>query len=485
MKISDLISTLTPIEVLGDREVEVRKLTYDSRSVESGDCFFAIRGELFDGHRFIPNAIESGACAVLCESFEGELPEGVCIIKVESSEVAMAAMASRFYGDPSREIALVGVTGTNGKTTTATLLADLFEALGYRTGLISTVTYRIDGVQMPSTHTTPDTLRLNEMLRQMVDRGCQYCFMEVSSHSIVQHRIGGLHFAGAIFTNLTHDHLDYHKTFREYLTAKKRLFDGLSKGAFALTNIDDRNGSVMVQNCAARVVTYSLREVADLRAKVIETHFDGMLLAMDGAEVWVRLLGRFNAYNLLAIYGAARELGIPKEEILMAMSRLGSVSGRFEHFNTKGNRTIIVDYAHTPDAVSVVLSTIRDIGEGGIVTVCGCGGDRDHTKRGEMARIAYEGSSTVIFTSDNPRTEDPEAILGEMIEGVKGLNIEGHKWLKITDRAEAIRTAVMLSQSGDVILIAGKGHETYQIIGTEKRHFDDREEARRAVEQYL
>ncbi len=500
MKICDLISTFAPVKLFGDVNVEVDKLTYDSRGVECGSCFFAIRGEHFDGHNFIESAIEHGAVAIVCEDIslaqEGEgdpeVLKRICVIVVESSEEAMAEMARIFYRDPSRELNLVGITGTNGKTTTATLLADLFEALGYKSGLISTVTYRIAGEHMTSTHTTPDTLRLNEMLRRMVDVGCEYCFMEVSSHSIIQNRIGGLTFAGGVFTNLTHDHLDYHGTFREYLTAKKRLFDGLRKGSFALTNIDDRNGGVMVQNCAARVLSYSMRSVADLRARMIEQHLDGMLLSIEGREVWVNLLGRFNVYNLLAAYGVAREFGVAEDDILVAMSGLRAASGRFEHFNVAGGRTIIVDYAHTPDALSVVLKTIDEINGGGgerrgVITVCGCGGDRDKTKRAEMARIAYEGSSTVIFTSDNPRTESPEAILEDMIEGVNGVEKRGveHRWIKVSDRSEAIRMAVMLSKDRDIILIAGKGHETYQIIGTQRHHFDDREEARKAVEQYL
>ncbi len=493
MKVCDLISTLSPIAVYGEQSVEVEKLTYDSRSVSAGSCFFAIRGECFDGHAFVAKAIEQGASAIVCESIEDakidvKSNDGVCIIVVKSTEEAMAEMARVRYCDPTREIRLVGVTGTNGKTTTATLLSDLFEALGYKTGLISTVTYRIAGESIDSTHTTPDTLRLNEMLRRMVDVGCDYCFMEVSSHSVVQSRIAGLSFAGAVFTNLTHDHLDYHGTFREYLTAKKRLFDGVSKGAFALTNIDDRNGEVMVQNCAARVIRYSLRSLADLRARIIEMHIDGMLLSLDGNEVWVRLLGRFNAYNLLAAYGVARELGVSADETLLAMSQLEAVSGRFEHFNAPEGRTVIVDYAHTPDALSVVLTTIDDMQsgkKGDVITVCGCGGDRDKSKRSEMARIAYGGSSTVIFTSDNPRTEDPEAILNDMIEGVKGVEMEGRRWIKVGDRGEAIRMAIMLSKPNDVVLIAGKGHERYQIVGTERHHFDDVEEARKAVEQYL
>ncbi len=488
MTIKELLEGVATREIIGDCATTITKLSYDSRDICAGSCFFAIVGTLSDGHNYIEAALSRGAVAVVCERIPaGELNSAVCYVVVDSTEQTMSEMASRFWGDPSSEIELVAVTGTNGKTTTATLLADLFEELGYATGLISTVTYRFGGEEVASTHTTPDTLRLNAMLRQMVDAGCSYCFMEVSSHSVVQRRIAGLRFAGAVFTNLTHDHLDYHKTFMEYLKAKKGLFDALPKDAFALVNLDDRNGEVMVQNCAARVVSYSLQRMADLRAKVIEMHFDGMLLSIDGEQLWVQLLGRFNAYNLLAIYGVARELGIARDEALVAMSRLSSVSGRFEHFNTAGGRTVIVDYAHTPDALSSVLATIDEIGGGGrnITTVCGCGGERDKTKRPEMARIAYEGSTTAIFTSDNPRGEDPEQILSEMVAGVAGVGSATKRWLKIGDRAEAIRTAVMLSGEGDVILIAGKGHETYQIIGNERLHFDDREVARDAIKQYL
>ncbi len=478
-------------EVLQSFDGEVVALAYDSRVVGGGCCFFAIAGTVCDGNDFIGTAVEKGAVAIVCERAPemSDMVSGVTYVKVDSAQMAMAAVAKEFYGNPSAELKLVGVTGTNGKTTTATMLADLFEALGYKTGLISTVTYRIAGEHYNSTHTTPDTLRLNGLLREMVEAGCDYCFMEVSSHSVVQDRIAGLEFAGAVFTNLTHDHLDYHGTFAEYLKAKMGLFDGLSKGAFALVNVDDKNGDVMVQNCAAKVARYSLRSMADYRAKVVEMHFDGMMLQLQGEELWVRILGRFNAYNLLAAYGVAEQFGIAKGDILVALSQLGAVSGRFEHFSAPGDRTVIVDYAHTPDALKSVLNTIDEICAGsgrGVVTICGCGGDRDSTKRGDMARIAYQGSSMAIFTSDNPRSEEPEAILAEMVEGVSGEpKMANKRWLKITDRAEAIRTAIMMSSEGDVILIAGKGHETYQIIGKERVDFDDRVHARAAIEQYL
>ena len=392
----------------------------------------------------------------------------------------MADMAAAFYGHPSRELKLIGVTGTNGKTTTATLLYDLFRMLGYRAGLISTVVYRVGDRQIESTHTTPDAIRLNAMLREMVDEGCDYCFMECSSHAIVQDRIRGLQFAGGMFTNLTHDHLDYHKTFAEYLRAKKLFFDNLPKGAFALTNIDDRNGRVMVQNTRASVRTLSLRSMADFRCKVIEMLLDGMLLRLDGEEVWVKFIGRFNAYNLLTIYATALMLGQRKEEVLTAISSLQSVSGRFEYIRAEDGTTAVVDYAHTPDALENVITTIEEIRrpDQNLIVLCGCGGDRDKTKRPEMAAIAVKYATTAIFTSDNPRSEDPEQILRDMVEGLP----TSARYLKIADREDAIRTAAMLARPGDIILLAGKGHETYQIIGTEKIHFDDREQIRKHFE---
>jgi UDP-N-acetylmuramoyl-L-alanyl-D-glutamate--2,6-diaminopimelate ligase len=372
----------------------------------------------------------------------------------------------------------VGVTGTNGKTTIATLLYDLYRRMGHRVGLISTVVYRIDERSIPSTHTTPDVLRLNAMLREMVDSGCDYCFMEVSSHSVVQERIRGLHFAGAIFTNLTHDHLDYHGSMAEYIKAKKRLFDSLPKTAFALVNADDRNGDVMLLNTRARGYRYSLRQMADFRCKVLEMLFDGMLLRMNSSEVWVNFLGRFNAYNLTAVAGAAILLGADEQEVLQHLSALHSVSGRFEPVRSDSGITAIVDYAHTPDALQNVIDTINDIRCEGqrLIVVCGCGGDRDSTKRSEMGRIASREADIAVFTSDNPRTEDPEAILDQIVAGVEA----GRQTLRITDRRQAIRTAVMLAKAGDILLVAGKGHEDYQIIGTEKLHFDDREELRAA-----
>lgn len=479
-QLSEILSAITPRSFTATTDSVVTALQYDSRKVEQGNCFFAIRGTQSDGHNYISSAIERGATAIVCEQMPEKIVDGVSYIEVEDSNSAMADMAAAFYGNPSHQLALVGVTGTNGKTTIATLLYDLYRAMGYKVGLISTVVYRIGEREIESTHTTPDTIRLNAMLREMVDMGCDYCFMEVSSHSVVQERIRGLRFRGAIFTNLTHDHLDYHGTFAEYIKAKKRLFDSLDKRAFALTNADDRNGEVMVQNCRAQVRRYSLRQMADFRCKILETHFDGMLLKIDSNEVWVNFLGRFNASNLMAVYGATTLLGADKQELLQGMSMLHSVSGRFEPVRSTDGRVAIVDYAHTPDALDNVISTINDIrGEGQrLIVVCGCGGDRDATKRPEMARIASRESDIAILTSDNPRTENPETILDQMMQGVE----QGAQVLRISDRREAIRTATMLARKGDIILVAGKGHETYQIIGHEKQHFDDREELRAAFE---
>ena len=477
-QLSQILSAITPRAFTATADCEIRALQYDSRKVEQGDCFFAIRGTQSDGHDYIGKAIEQGAAAIVCEKMPEKLADGVSYIEVEDSNAAMADIASAFYDNPSRQLSLVGVTGTNGKTTIATLLYDLYRAMGYKVGLISTVVYRIGERAVDSTHTTPDAIRLNAMLREMVDIGCDYCFMEVSSHSVVQERIRGLKFRGAIFTNLTHDHLDYHGTFAEYIKAKKRLFDSLDKRAFALTNCDDRNGEVMVQNCRAEISRYSLRQMADFRCKILETHFDGMLLKIENNEVWVNFLGRFNASNLMAVYGAARLLGADEQELLQGLSTLHSVSGRFAPVRSEDGKVAIVDYAHTPDALENVISTINDIrGEGQrLIVVCGCGGDRDATKRPEMAAIASRDADIAILTSDNPRTEDPEKILDQMMQGVEA----GAQVLRITDRRQAIRTAVMLARKGDIILVAGKGHEDYQIIGREKLHFDDREELRAA-----
>lgn len=484
MKMKSLHELLsgTPLTALhGDRGTPITGLAADSRAVRPGDCFFAVRGTQCDGHRFIPAAVGQGAAAVVCEELPEERADGVAYAVVPDAQGALADLAAAFYDHPSRELKLVGVTGTNGKTTTATLLYELVRALGFRAGLLSTVVYKVDEREVEATHTTPDPIRLNALLREMVDAGCEYCLMECSSHAIVQQRTRGLCFAGGIFSNITHDHLDYHKTFAAYIRAKKRFFDGLPAEAFALTNLDDRNGRVMVQNTAAAVRTYSLRAAADFRCKIVEMHLDGMLLRIDGREVWVALTGRFNAYNLLAVYAAARLLGFEAEETLRAMSLLRPVTGRFEVVRAADGTTALVDYAHTPDALENVIRTVEEIRtpQQQLIVVCGCGGDRDRTKRPEMARIAVKHAATAIFTSDNPRHESPEAILDEMAAGLA----PGDRYLRIADRAEAIRTAVMLARPGDILLIAGKGHETYQIVGDEKRHFDDREQVAGCFEQ--
>ena len=475
-------------QLLGDVRVmndialnpQIEGLEYDSRKVKAGDCFFAVVGTASDGHSYIASAIERGARAIVCQRLPEELNSEVAYILVEDSNIAMAAMAAAFYNHPSRELKLVGVTGTNGKTTTATLLYDMFTAMGYPSGLISTVVYRIAERRIDSTHTTPDSIRLNAMMREMVDYGCEYCFMEVSSHAAAQHRIDYLHFTGALFTNLTHDHLDYHGTYKEYIRAKKSFFDSLDKSAWAVVNIDDRNGEVMIQNTKASTYRLSLRSMADYHTRLIELMPNGMQLNLDGHELWVKFTGRFNAYNLTTVYAAATLLGIDKIEALTTLSALSPVSGRFETITAKDSTMAVVDYAHTPDALDNVLQTIDEVRKEAqqLFVVCGCGGDRDKTKRPEMAAIALRYATTAIFTSDNPRTESPEAILDDMIAGVGTAT----NYLRITDRREAIRTASMLAKPGDIILIAGKGHEDYQIIGTEKHHFDDREQIREAFD---
>ena len=475
-------------ELLGDVRVlnkiesnpPIQGLEYDSRKVKAGDCFFAVVGTASDGHDYIASAVEKGARAIVCQRLPEQTNSEVAYILVEDSNIAMAAMAAAFYNHPSCELKLVGVTGTNGKTTTATLLYDMFMAMGYSAGLISTVVYRIGERRIDSTHTTPDSIRLNAMMREMVDEGCEYCFMEVSSHAAAQHRIDYLNFTGALFTNLTHDHLDYHGTYKEYIRAKKSFFDALDKSAWAVVNIDDRNGEVMVQNTRAKVYRLSLRSMADYHTRLIELMTDGMQLNLDGHELWVKFTGRFNAYNLTTVYAAATLLGIDKLEVLTVLSALSPVSGRFETITAKDRTIAVVDYAHTPDALDNVLQTIDEVRKESqqLFVVCGCGGDRDKTKRPEMAAIALRYATTAIFTSDNPRTESPEAILDDMVAGVGTAT----NYLRITDRREAIRTASMLAKPGDIILIAGKGHEDYQIIGTEKHHFDDREQIREAFD---
>lgn len=462
----------------GSAEREVCALTCDSRAVGRGSCFFAIEGTKVDGHTFIGGAVEAGASVVVCKHLPADFDSTNCTaVIVSDTDKAMALMTSAFYGHPSRKMRVVGVTGTNGKTTIATLLYDLVRRLGHKAGLISTVVYKIDEQEIPSTHTTPDAIRLQEMMHRMVECGCTYCFMECSSHAIVQRRIYGIEFAGALFTNLTHDHLDYHKTFVEYVRAKKLFFDELPKRAFALVNADDRNGEVMLQNTAARRLTLSLRKMADYRCKIVEKSIEGMELKIGNDSVWVRFLGRFNASNLLTVYGAARELGFDREQVLCALSTLQPVSGRFEFVRAEDGTVAIVDYAHTPDALENVLRTVEEfrLPQQKLTVICGCGGDRDRTKRPEMAEIAVKYADLAIFTSDNPRTEDPTQILHEMESGV----VAGSRYMKFVEREEAIKTAIMLSQPGDIIVIAGKGHEDYQIIGTEKLPFNDKECARK------
>ena len=464
--------------LVGDGTVAVGRLEFDSRKVVPGTLFFATRGTQADGHAYIPAAVAAGAAAVVCEELPAERPVGVTFVQVPDSTVALGQVASAFYGHPSRRLKLVGVTGTNGKTTTATLLYRMFRRLGYKAGLISTVVYCVDDREIPSTHTTPDSIRLNAMMAEMVEAGCDYCFMEVSSHSLVQHRTAGLAFVGGIFSNITHDHLDYHKTFAEYIRAKKLFFDGLPAGAFALTNADDRNGMVMVQNTKATVKTYALQSFADFRCRIVETLLDGMLLNLDGSEVWVKFLGRFNAYNLTSVYATALLLGARRDEVLRILSDLTSVDGRFEPIHSKEGVTAIVDYAHTPDALQNVIGTINEIRKKDqrLYVVVGCGGNRDATKRPEMAKIAVDGSDMAVLTSDNPRLEEPGAIIEQMKSGLE----PGARYLAITDRRGAIKAAVALARPGDIILVAGKGHETYQDVGGVKHHFDDREEVRAA-----
>ena len=460
-----LLRNVEAVSIVGPNP-EIKALEYDSRRITEGCCFYAVVGGASDGHDYIASAIERGAVAVVCQRMPESVEPDIAYVVVEDSNRAMAHMAAEFYDHPSRQLRLVGVTGTNGKTTTATLLYDMTMAMGYRAGLISTVVYRIGEERIESTHTTPDAIRLNAMMRRMVDTGCKYCFMEVSSHSVVQHRIEGLHFVGALFTNLTHDHLDYHGTYKEYIRAKRLFFDNLDKGAWAVTNIDDRNGEVMTQNTRAKVYRLSLRSMADYHCKIVEMHPAGMLLNIDSQEVWVKFTGRFNAYNLTTVYAAATLLGIDKIEVLRTLSILSPVSGRFETISADDQTMAVVDYAHTPDALENVLETIDELRKANqqLIVVCGCGGDRDKTKRPVMGGMAAEMADIAIFTSDNPRTEDPEQILREMEEGVEA----GNRYLKICDRHEAIKTAVMLAEPRDIILLAGKGHEDYQIVGTEK-----------------
>lgn len=478
MELKELISILPNPLIKGDTDREITGIQADSRMVVAGNLFVAVRGTAVDGHSFIAGAIEKGVTAIVCEEIPSNLETTCTFIQVKDSADALGKLASAWYGFPSEQLILVGVTGTNGKTTTATLLYELFRKLGHKAGLISTVCNYIDGEAVPTEHTTPDSLTLNELLARMVDAGCEYAFMEVSSHAVDQRRISGLAFDGAIFTNLTRDHLDYHKTVENYLKAKKGFFDGLPTTAFALTNIDDKAGPVMLQNTAARKLTYSLRTLADFKAKILEAHFEGTDLLINDKEVMVHFVGRFNAYNLLAVYGAAVTLGEDPEEVLVGLSTLHSVSGRFETIRSVLGYTAIVDYAHTPDAISNVLNTIQDVleGNGRIITVVGAGGNRDKGKRPLMAKEAAEKSDQVILTSDNPRFEEPDDIIQDMVAGLSAADKE--RTLCITDRTQAIKTAIMLAKKGDVILIAGKGHEDYQEVKGVKHHFDDREKVR-------
>ena len=476
MKLSELLKNVEVLNSLGDADVDITGVNIDSRRIEKGHLFVAIPGTQTDGHNFIPKAIEQGAAAVLCEYFPNTRVPGITYIAVESTEDAVGKVATVFYGEPSLKLKLVGVTGTNGKTTIATLLYNMFRKFGHKCGLLSTVCNYIAGEAIPADHTTPDPIELNKLLHQMVEAGCEYAFMECSSHAIAQKRIGGLKFAGGLFTNLTRDHLDYHKTFENYRDAKKAFFDGLSKDAFAITNADDKNGAVMVQNCKAKVKTYSTRSMADFRARIIECHFEGMYLEIDGREVGVQFIGKFNVSNLLAVYGAAVMLGKKPEDILLVLSTLKSVAGRLEPIRSEEGVTAIVDYAHTPDALENVLNAIHEVldGKGGqVITVCGAGGNRDKGKRPLMAQEAVKQSDRVIITSDNPRFEEPQDIINDMLAGLDQKQMK--KVVSIVDRKEAIKTACMLAQKGDVILIAGKGHEDYQEIKGVKHHFDDRE----------
>ena len=474
--LSDIIEGLAFTELQGSADTWITAVVFDSRKVVPGCLFVAVKGTQSDGHDFIEQAVRDGAAAVICEELPGHVVGEVDFLMVADSSNALGLVASQFYGEPSSKLKLVGVTGTNGKTTIATLLYKLFRDLGYKCGLLSTVENQINGQVVTATHTTPDPVQLNALLEEMVQQGCDYCFMEVSSHAVVQHRIEGLKFSGAIFSNLTHDHLDYHKTFENYRDAKKLFFDGLGKNAFALTNADDRNGMVMLQNTAAHKKSYGLKNMADYRAKILESQFAGLLLNIDGEEVWFKLVGTFNAYNLLAVYATAMLLDQDKAKVLTSLSRLTGAEGRFDYVTAPNKIIGIVDYAHTPDAVQNVLSTIHDVRKGKekVITVIGCGGDRDKTKRPIMAKVACEWSDMVILTSDNPRSEDPAQIIKDMEAGV-GPEFQ-RRVMSITDRREAIKTACNLAQPGDIVLVAGKGHEKYQEVKGVRTHFDDKEE---------
>lgn len=478
MQLSQLIKDISYTRIIGSPTCDIQRICFDSRQANEGCLFVALYGTQADGHRFIEQAVQQGAIAVVFQKglFQPQdEPTNVVYIETEDSHQALGALASCFYGHPSHHLKLVGVTGTNGKTTTATLLFRLFRRLGYSCGLLSTIANYIDDQELPTSHTTPDSLEINSLLGQMCAHGCSYCFMECSSHAISQGRVSHLEYAGCLFSNLTHDHLDYHKTFAEYLKAKKRLFDELPSSAFALTNIDDKNGLIMVQNTAARVVTYACKSLADYNARILEHSVDGMLLRIDGAEMYSTLIGAHNAYNLLAVYACARLLGADKDECLTALSALKTVAGRLEYVRGGDNLTAVVDYSHTPDALENALKTLREILNPGqqLVCVVGCGGNRDKTKRPIMAQIAHQYADVCIFTSDNPRFEDPDAILADMMAGLTPE--EQNKHLCITNRKEAIKTAVRTAKPGSIILVAGKGHENYQDVQGVKHHFDDKE----------
>ena len=475
MLLKELLKSVGKYETTGSEEIEINGIEIDSRNIKEGNAFIAIKGTQADGHNYIGKAVELGASAIICEILPETIVDNVTYVTVSDTEDAVGKIATTFYGNPTDKLDLVGVTGTNGKTTIATLLYNMFRAFGYKVGLISTVCNYIDDEAIPTEHTTPDPITLNKLLGRMADEGCKYAFMEVSSHSVAQKRIGGLKFAGGIFTNLTRDHLDYHKTVENYLKAKKAFFDGLPKTAFALTNADDKNGLVMVQNTKAKVATYSLRTIAEYKGKVLEDGFEGMLLDINNTEVNVQFIGRFNAYNLLAVYGAANLLGKRPEDILLQLSTLRPVNGRFDSIRSPKGYTAIVDYAHTPDALVNVLNAIHDVlkGRGNVITVVGAGGNRDKGKRPIMAQESVKQSDKVIITSDNPRFEEPQDIINDMLAGLNKDDMK--KVLAITDRKEAIRTACMLANQGDVVLIAGKGHENYQDIKGVKYHFDDKE----------
>lgn len=475
MKLEEILKSVNVCRWAGDLNIEVTDIQMDSRLVKPGCLFVAVKGTQTDGHAYIGKAIAGGAAAIVCETLPEQTDDKVTYVQVSDSEDAVGKLATTFYGNPTEKLDLVGVTGTNGKTTIATLLYEMFRRFGYKVGLISTVCNYIDGEAIPTDHTTPDPITLNRLLGEMADEGCKYAFMEVSSHSVAQKRIGGLKFAGGIFTNLTRDHLDYHKTFENYLKAKKAFFDGLPKSAFALTNADDKNGLVMVQNTKAKVATYSLRTLCDFKGKVLEDGFEGMLLDINNREVNVQFIGRFNASNLLAVYGAACLLGKQPEEVLIALSILRPVSGRFDAIRSPKGYTAIVDYAHTPDALENVLNAIHEVlkGRGQVITVVGAGGNRDKGKRPLMAQESVKQSDKVVITSDNPRFEEPQDIINDMLAGLTKEDMR--KVISIADRREAIRTACMLAQPDDVVLIAGKGHENYQEVKGVKHHFDDKE----------